>query len=141
MSVNKAILMGNVCADPRIKNFDDGGKVAQFSLATNKRAYKTKDGRDIPEQTEFHNIVINRKGLAEVAEKFVRKGNKVYIEGELRTRQYDDSGATRFVTEVYATEMELLTPKEKQGQAPPPPPQQDNYTEDIDPITGRPMPL
>ena len=135
MSVNKVTLLGNVCHEPKIKAFDNGGKVAQFSLATNKRAFKTKDGREIPEQTEFHNIVINKKGLAEVAEKYVKKGDKLYIEGELRTRKYADAnGAERYITEVYVNEMEMLSSKNGGGQAgaaangatPPPPPATDD---------------
>lgn len=112
MSVNKVILLGNVCQDPVVRTFDKGGKVAQFSLATNKRAYKTKEGKDIPERSEFHNVVINMAGLAEVAEKYVQKGDKLYIEGELRTRTYDSkSGEKHYITEVYVSAMELLTPK------------------------------
>lgn len=117
MSVNKVILLGNVCQDPAIKTFDKGGKVAQFSLATNKRGYTTKDGREVQEKTEFHNIVINMSGLAEVAEKYLHKGDKVYLEGELRTRQYDDKNGTKhYITEVYVSSMELLTPKRDSQQ-------------------------
>ncbi len=120
MSVNKVILMGNVCHTPKVTTFDDGGKVAQFSLATNKRGFKTQDGREVPEQTEFHNIVINRTGLAGVAEQYVKKGDKVYLEGELRTRKYENEGASKYITEVYVSTMELLTPKEKGAPTPNP---------------------
>ena len=117
MSVNKVTLLGNICHDPQIKSFDNGGKVAQFSLATNKRAFKTKDGREVPERTEFHNVVINQKGLAEVAEKYLHKGDKLYLEGELRTRQYEDNaGAKHYITEIYVATMEMLTPKAGAGQ-------------------------
>lgn len=119
MSVNKATLLGNVCADPKVTTFQDGGKIAQFRLATNKRGYTTRDGREIPESSEFHNIVLGT-GLADITEKYVKKGNKVYVEGELRTREYKgDDNVTRYVTEIYATEMELLTPKSSGTQAPP----------------------
>lgn len=112
MSVNKVILLGNLCQDPKIKTFDNGGKVAQFSLATNKRGFRTKDGRDIPESTEYHNIVINQKGLAEVAEKYLHKGDKLYLEGELRTRQYEDNaGAKHHITEIYVSTILMLSPK------------------------------
>ena len=123
MSVNKVTLLGNTCQDPKIKTLQDGGKVAQFSLATNKRGYTTKNGREIPERTEFHNIVVNGSGLVKVVEQFVKKGNKLYLEGELRTREYADAqGTKRYITEIYVNELELLTPKGT--QAPPPPNQQ-----------------
>lgn len=121
MSVNKVILLGNVCADPKITTFQDGGKIAQFSLATNKPGYKTKDGREVAEQSEFHNIVINRSNLAKVAEQYVRRGNKLYIEGELRTRSYvDKANIERYITEVYVDVLEMLTPKSNASPAPSP---------------------
>lgn len=135
MSVNKVILMGNAGKDPDVKTFDNGGVVAQFPLATTKRGFKTKDGKEVPERTEWHNIVLSN-GLAKVAEQYVKKGDKLYIEGELRTRSYEDSnGVKHFITEVYGYDMEMLTPK-KDGQSseqqqssaltPPPPSPQDD---------------
>lgn len=127
MSVNKVILMGHTGKDPEVKTFDNGGVVAQFPLATTKREFKTKDGRKIPERTEWHNIVLSN-GLAKVAEQYVKKGDKLYIEGELRTRSYEDNnGVKHFITEVYGYNMEMLTPKKdgqttQQGGAPTPPP-------------------
>lgn len=127
MSVNKVILMGHTGKDPEVKTFDNGGVVAQFPLATTKREFKTKDGREIPERTEWHNIVLSN-GLAKVAERYVKKGDKLYIEGELRTRSYEDNnGVKHFITEVYGYDMEMLTPKKdgqttQQGGAPTPPP-------------------
>lgn len=124
MSVNKVILMGHTGKDPDVKTFDNGGSVAQFPLATTKRAFKTKDGRDIPERTEWHNIVLSNN-LAKIAGQYVKKGDKLYIEGELRTRSYEDNnGVKHFITEIYGYEMEMLTPKREGGQqemAPPPP--------------------
>lgn len=123
MSVNKVTLLGNTGKDPDFKTFDNGGCVAQFTLATTKRAFTTKDGRQIPERTEWHNIVL-QNGLAKVAQQYVHKGNKLYIEGELRTRSYDDAnGVKRYITEIVATDMEMLTPKATGAgtQAPPPP--------------------
>ena len=123
MSVNKVILMGNVGKDPVVKTFENGGVVAQFTLATTKRAIKTKDGKEFPEQTEWHNIVLSNS-LAKIAGKYVKKGDKLYIEGELRTRSYDDdNGFVRYITEVYGYNMEMLTPKKdaqtsQQGGAP-----------------------
>lgn len=115
MSVNKVILMGNVGKDPQITQFENGGVVAQFTLATTKKGFTTKNGNQIPERTEWHNIVLPN-GLAKVAEQYVKKGDKLYIEGELRTRSYEDNnGVKRYITEVYATNMEMLNPK-KEGQ-------------------------
>lgn len=123
MSVNKVILMGHTGKAPDFREFDNGGCVATFSLATTKRGYTTKDGRQIPERTEWHNVVL-QNGLAKVANQYVKKGDKLYIEGELRTRSYDDAqGVKRYVTEIVATDMEMLTPKanEAGAQVPPPP--------------------
>ena len=123
MSVNKVTLLGNTGKDPDFKTFENGGCVAQFTLATTKRAFTTKDGRQIPERTEWHNIVL-QNGLAKVAQQYVHKGDKLYIEGELRTRSYDDgNGVKRYITEIVATDMEMLTPKATGAgtQAPPPP--------------------
>ena len=121
--------MGHTGKDPEVKTFNNGGVVAQFPLATTKRGFKTKDGREIPERTEWHNIVLSN-GLAKVAEQYVKKGDKLYIEGELRTRSYEDNnGVKHFITEVYGYDMEMLTPKKdgqssgkQQSSAPTPPP-------------------
>lgn len=111
MSINKVIIIGNVGKDPDVKAFDNGGVVAQFTLATTDRAYKTKEGKEVPERTEWHNIVLSN-GLAKIAEKYVKKGDKLYIEGRLRTRSYEDNNKVkRYVTEIVGTNMELLTPK------------------------------
>ena len=111
MSVNKVTLLGHTGEAPDFKEFDNGGCVATFSLATTKRGFTTKDGRKIPERTEWHNVVL-QNGLAKVANQYVKKGDKLYIEGELRTRSYDDAnGVKRYITEVVATDMEMLTPK------------------------------
>lgn len=139
MSVNKVILMGNVGKDPDVKTFDNGGVVAQFPLATTKRGFKTKDGKEVPERTEWHNVVLSN-GLAKVAEQYVKKGDKLYIEGELRTRSYEDNnGVKHFITEVYGYDMEMLTPKkdgqssgQQQSSAPtPPPPIPDQNKDDL----------
>lgn len=123
MSVNKVTLLGNTGKAPDFKEFDNGGCVATITLATTKRGFTTKDGRQIPERTEWHNIVL-QNGLAKVANQYVKKGDKLYIEGELRTRSYDDAqGVKRYITEIVATDMEMLTPKgiEAGTQAPPVP--------------------
>ena len=113
MSVNKIILIGNVGQEPDVRDLDNGTKVANFSIATSERGYTLKNGTQVPERTEWHNIVVWR-GLAEVVEKYVTKGDKLYIEGKIRTRSYEDKqGVKRYVTEVYADNLEMLgSPKE-----------------------------
>lgn len=123
--MNKAFLKGNAGQDPKITNFDNGGKVAQFSLATTERGYETRDGKKIPDETTWHNIVVKRTGLAGVCEQFVKKGTPLLIVGKIQTRQYqDNAGQTRYVTEIIVEEMELLGGK-KPEQAPAPEP--DDY--------------
>lgn len=109
MSVNKVILLGNVGRDPEVRYLDSGIAVATFSLATSERAYTLANGTQVPERTEWHNLVLWR-GLAETAEKYVHKGDKLYIEGKIRTRSYDDqTGAKRYVTEIFVDNMEMLS--------------------------------
>ncbi|BEG98277.1 single-stranded DNA-binding protein [Bacteroides sedimenti] len=111
MSVNKVILLGNVGKDPDVRYLDSGVAVANFTLATSEKGYTLANGTQVPERTEWHNIVLWR-GLAEVAEKYVHKGDKLYIEGKIRTRSYDDpSGAKRYITEIFADNMEMLSPR------------------------------
>ena len=111
MSVNKVILLGNVGQDPKVKYFDSGTAVATFSLATTDRAYTLANGTQVPERTEWHNIVASNR-WAEIVDKYLHKGDKLYVEGKLRTRTYtDQAGATRYVTEVYVDYFEMLTPK------------------------------
>lgn len=111
MSVNKIILLGNVGKDPEVRYLDTGIAVATLTLATSDRAYTLANGTQVPERTEWHNLVLWR-GLAETAEKYVHKGDKLYVEGKIRTRSYDDqTGARRYVTEVFVDSMEMLTPK------------------------------
>ncbi len=111
MSVNKVILLGNVGKDPEVRYLDNGVAVATFSLATSDRAYTLANGTQVPERTEWHNIVLWR-GLAQTAEKYVRKGDKLYIEGKLRYRSYDDqNGIKRNIVEVFADNMEMLSSK------------------------------
>jgi single-strand DNA-binding protein len=116
MSVNKATVLGNLTADPVLKAFDNGGKVATFTVATNERAFKTADGKEILERTEYHNIVVRNK-LSEVAEKYLRKGNKLYLEGIMRTRKYTgNDGANHYITEIHAHSFEMLTAKNSDQQ-------------------------
>lgn len=108
MSVNKVILVGNVGKDPDVRYFENDQAVANFTLATTERGYKTRDGQDIPDRTEWHNIVAWR-GLAKLAENYIKKGSQIYLEGRLRTRSYDDqNGVKKYVTEIYADIIQLL---------------------------------
>lgn len=121
--MNKVFLKGNVGQDPKITTFKEGGKVAQFTLATTERGYKTQDGRDIPDETTWHNIVVKRTGLAGVCEQYVKKGTPLLIEGKIKTREYvDNSGTTRYITEIIVEDMELLG-GQKREQAPAPAPE------------------
>ena len=111
MSVNKVILIGNVGKDPDVRYLDSGVAVATFSLATTERGYTLQNGTQVPDRTEWHNIVLWR-GLAQTAEKYVHKGDKLYIEGKIRTRSYDDqNGVKRSIVEIFADNMEMLTPR------------------------------
>ncbi len=111
MSVNKVILIGNVGRDPEVRYLDSGIAVASLPLATTDRAYTLANGTQVPERTECHNLVLWR-GLAETAEKYVHKGDKLYVEGKIRTRSYDDqTGAKRYVTEIFVDSMEMLSPR------------------------------
>ena len=115
MSINKVILVGNVGKDPDVKYFDNGNVVANFTLATTERGYTAANGTQIPDRTEWHNIVCWR-GLAKVAEQFVRKGTQVYVEGKIRSRTYDDAnGVKRYVNEIYADNLELLGSRKREG--------------------------
>lgn len=111
MSVNKVILLGNVGQDPRVKYFDAGSAVATFSLATTERGFTLANGTQVPDRTEWHNIVASNR-LAEIVDKYVHKGDKLYLEGKIRTRSYNDqTGAMRYITEIFVDNMEMLTPK------------------------------
>jgi single-strand DNA-binding protein len=104
--VNKVILVGNLGKDPEVRHLEGGNSVANFTLATNEY-YKDKQGARV-ERTEWHNISAWR-GLAELAEKYLKKGSQVYVEGKLRTRQYQDKDQqTRYITEIIAEEISLL---------------------------------
>ena len=117
MSVNKVILVGNVGKDPEVRYFDNGASVANFPLATTERGYTAANGTQIPDRTEWHNIVLWR-GLAKVAEQYVKKGTQLFIEGKIRSRTYDDQqGIKRYVYEIYADNMELLSKRSAEETA------------------------
>ncbi|GAB1404493.1 MAG: single-stranded DNA-binding protein [Lentimicrobiaceae bacterium] len=111
--VNKVILVGNLGKDPEIVNFDNGVKKASFSLATND-SYKNRDGQEV-DRTEWHNIVMWR-GLADVAEKYLKKGSQIYMEGSIRTRSYEKDGQKRYVTEIECNELTMLGGRQQGDQ-------------------------
>ena len=99
-SVNKVILLGNLGRDPEIRSMQSGKKMASFSIATSKR-WKDRNTQEQKENTSWHNIVVFNEGLVDVIEKYVKKGSKIYVEGELSTRKYQDNdGNDRYTTEV-----------------------------------------
>lgn len=109
MSLNKVMLIGNVGAEPEVRYVEQGVPVASLRLATTERGYTLQNGTQVPERTEWHNIVVWRR-LAETVEKYVHKGDKLYIEGQLRTRAWDDrNGVKRYTTEIWAENMEMLS--------------------------------
>lgn len=107
--VNKVILIGNLGKDPEVRHLDNGAAVANFSIATTE-SYKDRNTGQRVDQTEWHNIVLWR-GLAEVAEKYLNKGDSVYIEGKLRTRSWEKDGITRYTTEIVGDQMTMLSGK------------------------------
>ena len=108
MSINKVILVGHVGKDPEVRYFDNNLAMARFAVATTERGYTTRSGQVIPDKTEWHNVVVWRK-LAEVVEKYVKKGTHLYIEGKLRNRSYDDKdGVKRYTTEIQVDTFQFL---------------------------------
>ena len=109
--VNKVILVGNLGKDPEIRHLDNGVAVANFSLATTE-SYTNKQGERV-NQTEWHNVVLWR-GLADIAEKYLKKGNSVYIEGKINTRKWEDKdGNVRYSTDIVADKMTMLGSKQE----------------------------
>jgi single-strand DNA-binding protein len=121
-SINKVILIGNLGKDPEVRHLESGVAVCNFSIATGE-TYKDKNSGEKITHTEWHNIVLWR-GLAEVAEKYLKKGAKIYIEGKLRTRSWQDQeGNTRYTTEILGDNMTMLgKAAESNSVAPPPQP-------------------
>ena len=106
MSVNKVILVGNVGKDPETRYLDESTAITKFSMATSE-TYRNKNGERVS-TTEWHNVVLWR-GLAQVAEKYVKKGTQIYIEGKIKTRTYDDAdGNKKYITEIVGDQMQLL---------------------------------
>lgn len=109
--MNKVMLIGNVGKEPEVRYYDQDQAVAQIVLATTERGYTLQNGTKVPEHTDWHTVILYR-GLAKIIERYVHKGDKIYVEGRLRYRSYDDSrGVKKYVTEILAENMELLSPK------------------------------
>jgi single-strand DNA-binding protein len=116
MSVNKVILIGNVGREPNVRYVERDVAVASLSLATSDRAYTLPNGTQVPERTEWHNLVFWR-GLAQTVEKYVHKGDKLYIEGSIHSRSYDDqNGVRRTVVEIWVDNMEMLSRQQQPAQ-------------------------
>ena len=138
--LNKVQLIGNLGKDPDVRTFDGGSKVCQFTLATTEKGYTLQNGTQVPDRTEWHNIVM-WKGLAEVAEKYLHKGDKIYVEGKIRTRSYEDNNKVkRYLTEIFADNMEMLVVRQQQPQQPAPQTyqqyQQHNQPQQFPPTSG-----
>lgn len=106
-SINKVILVGNVGNDPEVRYLDRGVAIANFNLATTEKGYIMQNGTQVPDRTEWHPIVLFRN-LAEWAEKYVRKGMKLYVEGKLQTRSWEKEGLIRHKTEIIAENVQIL---------------------------------
>ena len=118
-SVNKVILIGNVGKDPEIRTFGNGGKVANFSIATSE-SWKDRNSGERKEKTDWHNIAVFNDGLVGVIERYVKKGSKLYIEGKLQTRKWQDrDGNDKYTTEVvlqgYGGTLTMLDSRDSQG--------------------------
>lgn len=129
--VNKVILVGRLGKDPEVRTLQNDSTVANFSIATTE-TYRDRQTNEKREQTEWHNIVVWR-GLAKIAEKYVKKGMMVYIEGKLRTRSWEKDGITRYTTEVVADVMTMLSSSNnnnnnsQQGNSPTPQQEQNSF--------------
>lgn len=118
--LNKAQVIGNLGADPKVNVITTNSgqtKAASFSVATTERGYTTQNGVQVPDKTEWHNVVCFGK-MAEIVERYLRKGSKVYVEGKMKTRKYEDrQGVSRSVMEIQAENLEMLDAKPQQQQA------------------------
>ncbi|MGB0182917.1 MAG: single-stranded DNA-binding protein [Schleiferiaceae bacterium] len=116
-TLNKVMLIGNLGKDPEIMHFDNGGSLVKFPIATSE-TYTNREGQRVT-NTEWHNVVINAKGLVDVAHKYLKKGHKVYLEGRIKTRKWQDqAGADRYTTEIQANQMTMLTSRaESEGMS------------------------
>lgn len=121
-SVNKVILVGNIGRDPEVRNTQSGDKIVNFSLATSE-SWKDKASGERKEKTEWHRVVIFNERLAEFAGQYLKKGSRVYVEGQIQSRKYEKDGADHFVTEIvisrFKGEIVLLDTREKQERPDP----------------------
>ena len=109
MSLNKVILIGFVGRDPDVRYFDNKNAIANFILATSERGYKLANGTEVPERTEWHNIVASRE-RAQFVEKYVKKGSLLYVEGKIRSHDYEGKdGIKRYMTEIYADRIDFFS--------------------------------
>lgn len=109
--MNKVMLIGNVGKDPEVRYVDQGQPVARLTMATTERGYTLQNGTRVPDRTEWHNVILWRR-LAETVERYVHKGDKLYIEGRIHYASYDDKhGKRQYYTEIWADNMEMLSPK------------------------------
>jgi len=132
-SVNKVILVGNVGSDPDVRYLDRGVAIANFNLATTERGYIMQNGTQVPDRTEWHPIVLFRN-LAEWAERNVRRGMKLYVEGKLQTRTWEKDGQVRRKTEIIAENVQIVyRPDEYRNLG--------RETQDAEPLTEEPVSL
>ena len=111
-TLNKVMLIGNLGKDPEIMHFDNGGSLVKFPIATSE-TYTNREGQRVT-NTEWHNVVINAKGLVDVAHKYLKKGHKVYLEGRIKTRKWQgEDGNQRFSTEIHVDEFIFLSNRQK----------------------------
>lgn len=115
--MNKVMLIGYVGKEPDVHYYDADQAVAQVVLATTEKGYTLTNGTQVPDHTDWHNLVFYR-ALAKIVERYVHKGDKLYVEGKIRYRSYDDKqGKRRYITEIYVDNMEMLTPKSMSSSA------------------------
>ena len=118
-SVNKVILVGNLGKDPESRSFQNGGKVVNFTLATSE-TWNDRASGERREKTEWHNVVIRNEKLGEIAERYLKKGSKVYIEGSIQSRKYEQGGQEKYITEVivgpFRGELTLLSGRDERGR-------------------------
>ncbi len=116
--MNKVFLIGNVGGEPDVHTFEDGGAVANLSLATTKRGYKLQNGTEVPDRTDWHRVVL-KGNAAKAAGQYVHKGDRLCVVGELAYREYEDKNGQKVrTTEIVAHEMEMLSPKKDTAQQP-----------------------
>ena len=117
-SINQVLLIGNIGKDPEVRTLDGGMKVATFSLATSTGGYKKQDGTDVPEKTQWHNIVCWRS-LADICEKYVHKGDRLTVFGQIQYREYEKDGVKKYATDIIATDLLLSGKADNPGARPP----------------------